>query len=228
MHVNRPSKDDLLLCYWIASMLPLVGLAKVGSNLNYWLELSAITAVVAALGAWSALRRDSSGKGCHPATVSLLLLGLAFVAVMYLVVGVLAIRYYPQLWPSDDRMEAFSRVVERVRSEPREVLADPLDVVVLAERPIMLEPYLFSILASEERWDAGPLARRICAGDLGLLVTSYPLESDGPEYHGYSRWPAPVLAALRSTMVLEVRDDGRFVYVPRDLDLGTGCEAPAS
>jgi hypothetical protein len=79
-----------------------------------------------------------------------------------------------------------------------------------------LEPYIFSILGTEGRWDATPLVRQICKGDVTLLVLGYPLEqSDGRQFDGYTFWPAPVTEALRATMVLDRQQAGRYLYVPR-------------
>ena len=91
------------------------------------------------------------------------------------------------------------------------MLADPPDVVVLAGRPLLFEPYIFSILHREGRWDASPLIRRICDGGVGLVVMDRPLESPSEELHGYAFWATPILAALRETMTLETEAAGRFI-----------------
>ena len=66
---------------------------------------------------------------------------------------------------------------------------------MLADRPLLLEPYYYGILARDGHWDAGPLVGRICAGDVGLLILNHRLEEDPPPYHGYDRWPTPVFRA---------------------------------
>ena len=118
-------------------------------------------------------------------------------------------------------------MVERVRSEPREVLADPLDVIVLAGRRSLFEPWGYNVLRLEGRWDATPIVRRICAHDIGLLVINYRLEEGGPIYSGIPVWPWPVLAALRDTMVLEKQEGGRFLYVPGQGAPGVACSPTA-
>jgi hypothetical protein len=210
-HAGRGTDRGLLGMYWAASLLPLVGLAKVGSGQNYWIELAAITAVLATLGIWDRLR-----PGARPGRpgIPILLLAVTLAAVTPIVVtaalgGLAVIRSGPS------HVGQISSVIERVKSEPAEVLAEPLDVVVLAGRPILLEPYIFSILHRQGRWDADPLARRICAGDVGLLVLEQPLEADDLGLHGYPHWPVPILMALRDTMRLESEQAGRLLYVPR-------------
>ena len=43
-------RERLLVTYWLASSLQLIGMTKVGANHNYWIEFAAITSVLAALG----------------------------------------------------------------------------------------------------------------------------------------------------------------------------------
>jgi hypothetical protein len=121
------------------------------------------------------------------------------------------------LWPGQRAAHgvAFASLVERVRRTEGIVLAAPLDVVALADRPVYLEPYLFSILAASGQWDAAPVVKGICDGDVRLAVLAHPLDAPDPAYHGYSLWPAAVRNALRRTMVLEGQVAGRYVYVPQ-------------
>jgi hypothetical protein len=117
----------------------------------------------------------------------------------------------------------FGKLIERVRSEPREVLADPPDVVVLAGRRNLLELYFSAIRHSQGQWNPDPLVRRICRGEVGLLVLRYKLESDARGiYQGYPYWPPPILAALRESMEFQTEQAGRFLYVP----LGAAARAP--
>ena len=51
---------------------------------------------------------------------------------------------------------AFSGLVARVRAEPGFVLADPPDVVVLANRPVVFEPLIYSMLLEQGSWRPDP------------------------------------------------------------------------
>jgi hypothetical protein len=72
----RTAEDKLLACFGGASLLPLVGLAKVGSNHNQWIEFAAATSVLATLGLWAGLRRWVVGANSAAAVVPLLLLAV--------------------------------------------------------------------------------------------------------------------------------------------------------
>jgi hypothetical protein len=202
---GRSISDDLRVLYWGASFLPLIGLAKIGSNHNYWIELAATTAVLAALALVDAGCRWRTHADKRALIPVFLLLGGAVWVARFL--GL------PQL-PAPGSSPGLDEIVNRVRAEPGPVLAQPLDVVALAGRDIVLEPYLFSILATEGRWDTGPLVQRICAHEIRLVVLGNPLDAPGPSYQGYPFWPAPILDALRASMVLEDERAGRFLYVP--------------
>lgn len=49
---------------------------------------------------------------------------------------------------------------------------------------------------------------------VGLLIFYNRLEDGTGQYHGYAFWPAPVVAALQETMVLEQVQAGYYLYVP--------------
>ena len=213
---DRRPQADLLLLYWGACLLAIAGFARPGSAHNYWIELAAATAVLATDALWARLRRQETYADRDLAFVLVLLLA-AHVALRTRAFGSAAVpvRSLLQSLPKQD--PDFGRLVERVRSGKREVLADPPDVVVLAGRRNLLELYFSSIRYSEGRLNLDPLVRKICRGDVGLLAIRYKLDSDARGiYQGYPFWPQPVLAALRESMTFQAEQAGRFLYVPLD------------
>jgi hypothetical protein len=235
----RKALEDIMVPYALASLVPLVGLAKIGSNYNYWIDLAAITAVVTTQMIWGGL--DWTGLRLGPTslarveavvpTLLLLLLGahlLVFVRDAQPSMDVVGI--LPSEQQRSGRHEAeFQWLVDRVRTEPKLVLSESLDLVVLARRPVLAEPIIFTMLVNDDQWTDAPLARRICAGDVGLLVLRGPLEG-GSEYDRYMRsalWPPDVLEALRETMALETTKARMLVYSPSDSTAGR-VGAPSS
>jgi hypothetical protein len=210
--------DELPTYFWMATLLPLVGLAKAGSNHNHWTEFAAATAVLATLGLWNTLGQLQASP--LRAMLPVVLLGATLLAVTPLVGGAARIRPASVPQPDPNYVREYNALIEQVRSERGAVLASSLDVVALADRAILLEPYIFSILYSQGRWDPDPLIRRICSRQIGLLVFYNPLEHGTGQYHGYAFWPLPVLTALQQTMTLEASRGGRFLYVPRSSTAG--------
>ena len=204
---GRTSLDGLLALYALSAALPLVGLGKVGSNHNHWMEFAAAASIVATACLWSLAHTR------WRALAAGLTLAL-YLAALVPLVDTAAFRA-PSLRPDRQRSAEFARLVERVRAEPRDVLANPLDVIVLAGRPVLLEPYLFSIFHSQRLWSPDPMVARVCTGQVGLVITDYPLERFNPSYHDYAHWPEPVYQAMVDAFVREAATGGRFVYVPR-------------
>lgn len=211
---GRKPAADLLVLFWLACFVSLGGFARPGSNFNYWIELAASTAILATLVIWDHLGRRGASLDSSRAALPSLLLG-ANAAVVLLGFGSAAVPVRSLLQAIPNPQPDFGNLVERVRSEPREVLADPPDVVVLAGRRNLLELYFSAIRYSRGKWNPEPLVRRICRGEVGLLVLRYKLDSDARGiYQGYPYWPPPILAALRESMEFETEQASRFLYVP--------------
>jgi hypothetical protein len=195
--------------------MPLVGIVKYGAYFNYWIEFAASTVTVAAVAVHAGL--SVPARGWVPPALSVTAVLVVIVQLIRLAPGV---ETEWSAWSTADATRRadgsaaeFQPLVERVRAEPGAVLADPMDVVVLADRPVLLEPVLFSLFELDGRWSSAPLVRRICAGDVSLLVLNRSLESIGPMF-GEPVWPPSVLTALRQRMAPAGRMADRYLYTP--------------
>jgi hypothetical protein len=97
------------------------------------------------------------------------------------------------------------------------VLSYPTDIEVLAGRPVLLEPFYFTLAEQTGAWDSRPLLQSICRGDVGMLVLDRPLELIDPDRgyaaYGISLLPVSIVHALRETMTnFEGRLALRYVY----------------
>lgn len=198
-------RKSLLGLNWLGALLPVIPLGAIGADYNYWLQLAALSAAVSVAFVWT--RRSSWAHG-----VGLVLLGanVAFGAV----VVARQVQAHPEyILPAANDAAELAQLVQRVRETRGTVIADPLDVVVLADRPIVLEPILYSLFELDGSWDSRALVERICGGEVGLVVLGYPLAEIG------QRFPVSVARVLERTLELEreVRIGGRprFVLVPR-------------
>jgi hypothetical protein len=206
----------LLVLYWLASSLSLVLIGKIGANHNYWIELAAATAILAGRGASCLLSGSTTRHGRVRAAGLVVLFGMQFLAPPGPLALAGTIRSDLRSLAAASPDPEFEMLIERVRHEPRDVLAEPMDTVVLAGRQVVLEPVIYSILFDTGRWQPGALVDRICSGGIGLVVLAYPLEVGVRMTDGlHSLWPAPIAAALQQRMQLEGRQAGRYVYVPR-------------
>jgi hypothetical protein len=230
--------DRLLLVYWLASAISIVGLFKVGANHNYWIELAAATAVLAALGLWRTLQHRNVVAAMLPLMLVLIGLGILLPARF------IQDRDYiwlPLSWTLDteryrllaEQATGFQHLVTDVGGESGELLAEAEDIVVLGNHPVQFEPFAFSMLETQRRWNSDPLVDDICSGRIKLLVLVYPIESN-PQPVGlpeFPMWPASVMTALRSTMEHEQTRDWHFLYRPKkSLDAASiaDCKAAAA
>ena len=65
--------ERLIVLYWAAASLPLLGMTKVGANHNYWIEFAAATAILAA-GAVAGLVRAINPRHASAAIASLMVI----------------------------------------------------------------------------------------------------------------------------------------------------------
>ena len=91
------------------------------------------------------------------------------------------------------------------------MLADPPDVVVLANRPVYFEPLIYSVLMDEGAWRPDAAVDTICSGQVRLLVLDYRLGDHSDTYGSRDAFPAPVLRALESVMRFESTQANRNV-----------------
>ena len=185
---------DLLVVSWLASVVPVLGLAKEGADYNYWQLLAATTAIVVGTALWE--RRDTLSGAVSS-------LGLSTnAAVAIVIIGAVAI-HDPGLPHAIAGEEArFGGLLESARLAPHAVLADPLDVAVPAHRSVVLEPVISKLFYQAGQWDPDPIVEQVCSGQVSLLVLGYPLGS-GPTDAAQAehQWPSPVVADLREALV---------------------------
>jgi hypothetical protein len=214
----QTSRGKLLVIYWVVSFLPLLGLLKFGAAQNYWIEFAAATSVLAAAGLWLATSdwRTSRVAATFRALALVLVFNLIIAVPSFAQAAIDGLTNGAMLtWNQPEKQAEFAALVRRVHDVPGPVLAEPADVLVLASRPILLEPVLFSGFAEEHRWDPTPLANGICAGDVKLLVLAFPIDLVA-RYAPYGQpwWPPQVMQALQHCMRLDTQTAGRFLYTP--------------
>jgi hypothetical protein len=200
-------ESRLVVVYWAVAGVSLAQLGKIGANHNYWIEFAAATAILAARGAACLVRRPVF------ATALVVALVVQVGGPAGVLVSARALRSDIRSVFTAPRDVDFEALVDRVRLETRSVIAEPMDVIVLAGRQVLLEPFIFNILLDTGQWRAEPIVDRICAGDVGLLVLAYPMEVGAEMTDGlHALWTPAVMAALADTMELERVQAQRYVY----------------
>lgn len=225
---SRAWKDPyqrLLVFYWLATTVSITGIIKVGANHNYWIEFAAPNAVLATLCIWRGLRTDRrpiwAVASMLPIWLFALQLGVLTPARLIMdresdVVPISWTLNTGQLMRFATEADGFTGMAKEVGDEKGVVLAESLDVAVLGNQPVQFEPFAFSMLEHEGRWNSQPLVDDICNGRISLLVLSYPIEA---EIHPvglreFPMWPASVMTALRHAMQIDKIEAFHWFYRP--------------
>jgi len=238
----RPPVHRLVLFYWLATSVSLLGIIKVGANHNYWIELAAASAVLATLAVWTCLgpRRRWIFAIASMLPVWLLALQLAVLTPARFVternVEVLPLSwtlFVQQFRDLIGHAPTFNLFLAEMRREQGIVLAETLDIAVLSDRPLYFEPFAFSMLEYEGRWDSRPLVDDICAGRISLLILSYPISVDihPVGLREFPMFPPSVMAALRHAMRYEGMRHDHWVYRPPESPTAVSiaaCETAAA
>lgn len=190
----------LVAPYLIGAALSGLTIGKVGSNVNYLLELGA--AVALSIGALLAWLRPRPAV----AAVAALLLALD-VALM-----VLASPYRTVTHSRLSQYESAQRLERLVREARGIVLADEdIGLLVRAGRPIYLQPFEMTQLARAGRWDQRALLddieRQAFAAILIYAIPEVPLHRE--------RWTDEMLEVIGRRYGVEERAGQTLVYRPR-------------
>lgn len=154
----------LAATYLIGATLSALTIGKIGSNVNYLLELCAALALAA--GALTAAARANG-----PKTLGQPVLYAAFVmqAIAFMQGALFA---YPGELPGRlPERQALSRLAELVAATDGPVLADEqMGMVTLAGKRLALQPFELTQLAASGVWDQRPLLESIESGDFDLII----------------------------------------------------------
>jgi hypothetical protein len=193
-----------LLPYTVAAVLAALTVGKVGSDVNYLLELVAALSIWAGLSlTWWSKRRRLTRSVASALLVAQVALSLV---LAWKAVGVNLVTQWRHL-ADYDRVFAEVRAVTPFGP----VLADAhLGMVVRAGQPLYFQPFDYSRLAASGAWDPAPLVAQIRARRFPLIL----LDSRGTATFD-ERWPPEVVAAIDQSYVPVEQVQRLTVYEPR-------------
>jgi hypothetical protein len=186
--------------YLVGAGLSGLTIGKIGSNVNYLLELGAAVALsVGALLAWLGVRRS-------------LRAGTALVLALDVALMVLASPYRAVTHSQLARQEEAERLYRLVRETSGVVLADEgMGLLARAGRPIYFQPFEMTQLARAGRWDQRPLLddieRKAFAAILIFAIPDLPLHRQ--------RWTDEMLEAIGRRYAVSDRIGQTLVFRPR-------------
>jgi hypothetical protein len=200
-----------LAAYFPLTLLSALTIGKVGSHVNYFLELVAASSVLCGVALCRAHEQST------PAWRSF---GVWTTATACLGIGVGHSLLRPENMEAKLRRRAdFDALAQVLRREPGRVLADEtMGMLVLTGHRIELQPFEFTQLARQGLWDDSPVVRDLQDGSFGLVLVN-----DGPETPASwtrDRWTASMLAALHARYTPAGALGGATLYRP------TGAPSP--
>jgi hypothetical protein len=207
--------------YFVGSLLMLPLVAKLGASSNYWLELTAATAVLLAfvshrLAAWPMTRVVA------PTVIG----GALLIAVPgYQATATdVSLSLADTLKPPNpeylslvgdsgtEPLRVDATFVEYVARQPGKLLTDNSGLAAAAGKRIEFEFQIFQLLRADDHWSEQPVLDAIAARRFALVALMHPL--DGPIDN--TRWSPALQAALQEAYVPVGTQAGFWLYRPRE------------
>jgi hypothetical protein len=189
-------------------------IGKLGASSNYWLELTAATAVLIGILAVS-LARGLPGAARLPFSPTGLA-GVVLAGLMMSMPGYQAtVRDTVELHVAQARgtQTAQQQLAQTIAAEPGELLTDDPSLAVMAGKHVQFEFIIFTILAVQGVWDERPILDAIAARRFGLVAMIESL--DAPARPLISRrLTEPVRQAIRGAYAPAGVEAGYWLYRP--------------
>lgn len=196
----------------VAALVFVLTSGKIGSASSYCLELFAALAVLAGWGLQWLLERletEDEDEVTHRET-SLGLLALVFVPLaLQTALAVQIAQNWRDLPPDDRPLQA----MVGTGSDP--VLSENGYIVLNGtEPPLLLDPFYFSMLSVQNRWDTEPVRRMLAEKRIKAVVLTH-LASSPPATQGAPWLPDTWTEAINDGYQLKGQSGRYFVYVPK-------------
>lgn len=210
--------------YLVGALLSAVTIGKIGSNVNYLLELcAALTLVAGTVLAWSGKVWRSDAESPAPAWVPPL---ARSVTLILLAVQTGMLMQFTLLHPVQDfKSRAFDQPIlhelrDLVAETTGPILADEyMGMLTLAGEPLYIQPFEVTQLANAGLWDQTPLLDAIRAENFPLILIHH--------FRGYpvyqERWTPEMLAAIQEDYIAGDIKADTLIFRPRST---AGIAAP--
>lgn len=176
---RREAWAPVLTAYLVGTLPSVLGAAKIGSNMNYFLELAAGCALAAAF-AWRSTERIPHGRGAHWRAA--LTTALAIQALWWIRIN------HPYRVSVTQYLHDTFRTIA---AEPGPVLTDAaMGMLPLTGHHIWMEPFKMSQLARAGLWNEQPLLEDLHAHRFALIVLMLERDRPAPDQWTPAMWTA--------------------------------------
>lgn len=206
---RRSGAAFLFLCFsWAVALT----IGKIGSNVNYWLEAVAATAICtgALMGQTTAAASVKRAYWAPEALIPAVLL-----------IQLLAWHHEP-FTPSDWSFTPFpdtgweqERTVDRIRRAPGPVISENMGLLALAGKEIEFQPFELTQVTRDGNWDEALIIGRVKRQDFAMIVLEF--DAEHPESWGWrtSRFSPALLEAINRHYDKTAQVGQNRIYQPR-------------
>jgi len=190
-----------LSTFTAGALLTALTVGKVGSDVNYFLE------IIAACSIWMAIGLSQLMNSLNKRNV--IILGLLLLQLVWIIIGAIPITgaAIESRW---NMLPSYNSLYKEINTAAQKgiVLSDDfLDMVVLSSQPIYYQPFEYGQLYNAGLWDPTELVEQIEHKEFPLVVIG------GETVYKECCWPDPVAAALESNYKINTQP-GLLILTP--------------
>lgn len=195
----------LVAPYTVGAVVVALTISKVGSDVNYLFELSAAFCFVA--GGWVALARRLPGLLASMGRAAALL-GLAAAVSA---AGAFSTGYFSPILEELLRdLYKYDPLVELIRTTDEPIIADEqMALLALNGKPILMQPFEMTQLATAGIWDQQPFLEALKRGDYPIVMVYQPYRNP---YLRYERWTPEMLRIINDYFRPDFQSAETMVY----------------
>jgi len=197
----------LLLFYGLMAALMSFTYGKVGSSVNYYLEILVFLSLAVGLvfrQAWD----KSNHKPWHLLTSLCLLVQLmAYFHVPFYYRNRTGFPVYQQI----------GNISKMIQSVAQPILSEDAGILVLNDKQIWFQPFIMCQLSKQGIWNQGPFVRDIQANKYGLILLNANIAIDPIDAIRSDRFTLQMIQAIRNSYRLSYNSRDYYLYIPKDL-----------
>lgn len=164
-------ENSLIVDYFIVSGLVALTVGKVGSSVNYFLEVIAASCILTGLLIGHLRHQDYRALPGSPRVVSMVPILLATLLLVQLAFA------DPPHQPSAAELDASEKVSAYVRDAIGMVISEDMGLLVLNGKRIYLQPWIMTQLAREGIWNQSGILGDIRERSFSLIILKFELHS---------------------------------------------------
>jgi hypothetical protein len=193
--------------YWLFAHLTLLTYGLTGSDTNYYIEPLLSAALLAALTIDRLISQKEPATGLKISPRSI---GYALLITVIITGRFIEPTEYKVHRMTEERLQNGTQLINLCANTPDDVLSEDASYTFLAGKPVIIQPYIMTLLYRTGKWDEEPFVQTIRDGRYSLIILRvdlndpYNTETRGGawEIAGFDRWSEGMEQAIMDNYVL--------------------------